>query len=308
MRTLLALLGLAVLPGVVSAQPLLTTFAGGGPNGLPAGQANLAGPGGLAVDAAGNIYVAATFANRVFKVDPNGQLTVVAGSGALGFGGDGLPAVNATLTQPQGLAFDLQGNLLIADVGNHRVRRVNLATGVITTAAGTGIEGFSIDNQPPTSAPLNRPTSIARDRDGNIFIADSANHRVRKISSTTGLITTIAGTGTPGGAGIPGAAASAQLNSPRVVAVDAQSNVLIADTLGICQVNQTDGSITQVFRGTLVSALLPLAEGGFLYAINNRVFRHASSPTAIAGTGSSSFNGDGLDVLQTAMNPRAPRP
>ena len=138
-----------------SAQDIITTVAGGGPNNVPALSANI-DPAGVAVDAAGNFYIADRSRLRVFKVDTSGQLTVVAGTGSFGFSGDGGPATSASLGSPSGVAVDSTGNLFIADVSNQRIRKVDTA-GIITTVAGNGIQGFSGDGGAATSARLRKP-------------------------------------------------------------------------------------------------------------------------------------------------------
>jgi sugar lactone lactonase YvrE len=200
-------------------------------------------PGGaLAMDAAGNLFIADTQNNRIRKVDTAGTITTVAGGRFACFGlGDGGPATSANLVRPFGVAVDTAGNLFIADVGNHRIRKVDTA-GTITTVAGTtgpycnSDGGFSGDGGPATSAQLNYPLDVAVDSAGNLFIADLDNQRIRKVD-TAGIITTVAGSDTKwcgfyycgGFSGDGGAATSAQFNAPAAVAVDAAGNLFIAD-------------------------------------------------------------------------------
>jgi sugar lactone lactonase YvrE len=217
---------------------IITTVAGTGVQGFsgdngPATSAQLNTPLGVAVDASGNIYVADSFNNRIRKIDVNsGQITTVAGSGVQGFSGDNGPGTAAQLFAPFGVAVDLSGNLYIADYLNARIRKIN--NGIITTLAGTGVQGFSGDNGPATSAQLQYPAGVAVDAGGIIYFADSNNHRIRKIAN--GLITTIAGSGTQGGPSLRfgyvynGPATATQLSFPRGVAVDGLGNVFIADT------------------------------------------------------------------------------
>jgi uncharacterized protein (TIGR03437 family) len=193
-------------------------FSLGGDNG-PATSAQLSAFGALAVDSAGGLYIAD--GNRVRKVS-NGVIATVAGNGTNGSSGDNGPATSAQLSAG-GLAVDSAGNLYIAD--RYSVRKVS--GGVITTVAGNGTLGFSGDNGPALSAELNGPTGVAVDSAGNLYIADTLNNRIRKVSN--GVITTVAGIGTNGFSGDNGPATSAQLNLPWGVAVGSAGNVYIAD-------------------------------------------------------------------------------
>jgi uncharacterized protein (TIGR03437 family) len=211
------------------ANGVITTVAGNGFGGFsgdngPATSARLTNPQGIAVDSAGNLYIADTNNSRIRKVS-NGVITTVAGNGVVGFSGDSGPAPNAQLNSPYGTALDSAGNLYIADTGNQRIREVS--NGVITTIAGNGNAGFSGDNGPATSAQLATPLDIAVDSAGNIDIADRDNNCVRKVAS--GVITTVAGNGTQGFGGDNGPATNAQLSNPISVAVDSSGNLYIAD-------------------------------------------------------------------------------
>jgi uncharacterized protein (TIGR03437 family) len=183
-------------------------------------------PGGVAVDAAGNLYISDSYNFRIRKVS-GGVISTVAGNGAPGFGGgDNGPATGASLARPSGIAVDSAGSLYIAEFNSSRVRKVS--GGVISTVTGTGTPGFSGDNGPAVSAQLNDPEGVAVDSAGNLYIADFGNSRVRKVSN--GTITTVAGNGTPGFSGDHGPATSAQLAYPDGVAADSAGNVYVADT------------------------------------------------------------------------------
>jgi sugar lactone lactonase YvrE len=184
-------------------------------------------PTGVAVDGAGNLFLADSGNNRIRKLTPNLVISTVAGNGTAGAGGDNGPATAANLNNPTSVAFDSSGNLFIADTDNHKVRKVTPA-GVITTVAGNGTAGFGGEGQPATIAFLNFPNSVAVDSSGNLFIADTLNHRVRRVNSG-GLIETVAGDGTPGFGGDNGQGVNAQLQHPAGVSVDANGNVFIAD-------------------------------------------------------------------------------
>jgi sugar lactone lactonase YvrE len=206
-------------------------------------------------------------------------INTVAGNGQPGFSGDNGPAVQASLNlrgffQRQDLAVDGAGNLYFTDTGNNRIRRVDAGTGIITTVAGNGNQAFSGDGGPATSASLNEPTGIAIDSTGNIFIADSLNHRVRKVDAITRVITTVVGFGpvgmVQGGfAGDGGLATTARLNVPVGLAFDGAGNLLVADSFNqrIRRVNKQTGIITTV-----------------------------------AGTGMPGFAGDGASAAQARFN------
>src|SRR6185312_2277000 len=205
---------------VTASTGIITTIAGNGAAGYsgdngPATSAELNYPAGIALDNAGNIYVVDTQNVRIRKITAaTGIITTVAGNGTLGSGGDNGPATSASMAYPDGVAIDNSGNIYIADTDNGMIRKVTASTGVITTIAGTGYVGSSGDNGPATSATLNYPNAVALDGSGNVYIADSANNKIRRITGSTGIITTAAGSGTAGYTGDNGLATSATLNDP----------------------------------------------------------------------------------------------
>ena len=219
----------------------------------------------MATDGAGNLYIAEDSDHRIRKVDSLWVISTIAGTGERGFAGDGGPAVQAQFTYPRGIAADSDGNLFIADLSNHRIRKVDSA-GLISTIAGTGEPGFGGDGGPAVQAQLASPTGVAADGDGNLFIADLSNNRIRKVDSA-GLISTIAGTGEPGFAGDGGPAAQAQLASPTGVAADGTGNLFIAD-----------------WRN---------------YRI--RMVDSAGTITTVAGTGEQGFGGDGGPATEARL-------
>ncbi len=202
---------------------VVTTVAGGGSSlddGVAATAAQLSAPSGIALDSSGSLFIADGYTHRVRKI-ANGIVTTVAGNGTPGFSGDNGPATNAQLGDVEGIAVDAAGNLYIAD-GKTRVRKV--VNGTILTIAGNGTTGFAGDSGPATSAAINA-TAIAVDSAGNLFIAGDS--RIRKVSG--GVITTVAGNGTPGLSGDNGPATSAQVGAPNSLAVDANGRLYISD-------------------------------------------------------------------------------
>ncbi|MEV0924497.1 RICIN domain-containing protein [Streptomyces spongiicola] len=204
-----------------------TGVAGFGGDGGPAASAQLNYPRGLAVDGADAVYIADGNNHRVRKITPDGTISTVAGTGSVGFGGDGGPATSARLHTPLSVAVDGAGDLYIADHGNHRIRKVT-ADGTISTVAGTGAAGFSGDGGPAASARLHNPYAVAVDGTGDLHVADCGNQRVRKITPD-GTISTVAGTGSVGFGGDGGPATSARLHTPLSVAVDGAGDLHIAD-------------------------------------------------------------------------------
>ncbi|MGA7961118.1 MAG: hypothetical protein WCA33_05435, partial [Candidatus Acidiferrales bacterium] len=214
----------------------LTIYAGNitagysGDNG-PATAALLGEPFAGAVDANGNLYFSDSANCVIRKVTAStGIITTVVGNGGCDYTGDGGLATSATLDYPQGIALDPSGNLYIVDYYNNVIRRVDASTQIITTYAGTSAQGYSGDGGPATQATLGYPVGVATDASGNVYIADSNNEVIRFVNNDTGIISTIAGTGTPGYAGDDGPATSALLNYPAVVAVDSSGNLYIGDT------------------------------------------------------------------------------
>jgi uncharacterized protein (TIGR03437 family) len=274
-----------------------------GDNG-PATGAQLSNPTGVAVDPAGNLYIADTDNNRIRKVS-NGVITTVAGNGAYGFSGDNGPATSAQLYYPNAVAVDAAGNLYVADWGNSRVRKV--ANGVITTVAGNGRESYGGDNGPAASAQLYTPAGVAVDSAGNLYIADWGNSRVRKVAN--GVITTVAGGGSS--LGDNGTATSAQLRFPSGVAVDLAGNLYIADTGNYRVREVSNGVITTVAgngtagssgdNGPATSAQfepdgVAVDSSGNFYIVdadNGRIRRVSNGVIAtVAGNGASSYSGD----------------
>jgi len=284
-------------------------------DGYPADVA-IINPRGMAWDPTGNTYIADAFGNRIRKIDAaSGIITAVAGTGAGGFSGDGGQASAAQLLFPNGVASDLNGNIYLADSGNNRIRRVDRNTNVITTVAGNGTYGYGGDGGPATSAALGAPTKLTRAPDGSIVIADTNNHRIRKLSGST--ITTIAGNGVGGAGGDGGPATSASLTYPGDMVYDAGGNLYIADTSncrirrvaagtnvistiagnGVCSYGGDNGPATSAWLNR-PSAVALDARGNLLLAdeVNVRIRNidlNTGIITTIAGTGASGNSGDG---------------
>lgn len=291
-------------------------LAGGGSNRRPAHGGARTRPGrAFALTAAVAMVVLATVASPAgaYVTAPATQIWTVAGSGAVGFSGDGGSAIDAAMNHPFDVVPTPDGGFLVVEKVNSVVRKVS-ATGVITTVAGTGTAGFSGDGGPATAAQLNNPYAAALTSDGGFLIADTGNQRIRKVSPS-GTITTVAGSGTTGFSGDGGPATGAALDTPTGVAVAADGDILIAD-LENNRIRQvaTDGTITTVAgngstthsgdNGPATGAgvyhpfsVAPTPDGGFLIAVSgeNRVRRVTAAGTisTVAGDGVSGFEGDG---------------
>lgn len=291
---------------------------------------SLMSPAAIVFDSQGNLYFAEPGNHVVRKFSAAGSLSIVAGNGVQGFAGDGGAATAAELDSPQGLALDAAGDLFIADTHNHRVREVAAATGTIFTVAGTGAAGFSGDGGAAQAAALNRPTALALDAAGDLYVADTGNHRVRRIAAGSGVITAVAGNGTQGFAGDGGPAVAAAIDSPGGLAVDAAGNLFIADTRNgrVREVNALTGVVTTVAGtggaggniqsfsgdgGASAAAGLALPRGlaldtsGNLYiadSANHRVRRISASGViaTVAGQGTEGFAGDGAPAIAANLD------
>jgi sugar lactone lactonase YvrE len=234
-------------------------------DGGPATAASLNAPWATVMDSSGNLYISDTGNNQVRRVDAKtGTITTIVGTGIAGYSGDNGPASSAQISNPAGLAMDSAGNLYIADSGNSLVRMVAAGTGIITTYAGNAHAYTLGDGGPATSAYLYHPTGIALDSAGNLYIATLAN-RIRKVTASTGIITTVAGNGMAGYWGDTGSATNAELSSPEGIAVDSAGNLYIADTQNdvIREVTASTGVINTV-AGFWYNRLSALQTNGFL--------------------------------------------
>lgn len=281
----------------------------------------------VAVDVEGNVFVTDSFNNRVRRVDARtGVIATVAGMGYQGFSGDGGLATEAKLNSPGGVAVDLQGNILIADTFNHRIRIVDHRTGIISTLVGSGIQGLAGNDGLAVRAQLSEPTGLSIDQAGNLLIADTANHRVQLVERAAGVVSTLAGTGQPGFSGDGGIGTTAQLNGPTSVAIDREGGVLIADTVNnrVRRLDMRTGTIktiagvgTQGFGGdgalaieaelTEPSGVAVDGKGNILVAdtFNNRIRRidHLSGiVTTVVGAGMRGLSGIGTDAFSAELN------
>jgi DNA-binding beta-propeller fold protein YncE len=259
---------LTLLLAAIASGQTITTLIGTGKPGFDANSVN--NPYGLVIGPDKALYFCDIDNHVVRRLDLKSKaVTTVAGSGQQGNSGDGEPATKAALGQPYEVRFDRAGNLFFVDMPNHVVRRVDRKTGIISTVAGTGKPGFAGDSGPGVKAELKQPHSIAFDRDGALLICDIGNHRVRRLDTRSGIITTLLGTGErtaiPDGAPVSGTA----FNGPRAIAVD------------------RDGTLYLVLR-----------EGNAVYKID----RKANRVTLLAGTGKKGFSGDGGPAAQAELN------
>jgi sugar lactone lactonase YvrE len=308
----------------VAGTPLSPGYAG---NGGPATSALLDYPEGVAVDGNGNLYIADT-ENEVIRLvagstpphgDTTGDIYTVAGNYAAGYGysGDNGPATSATLDWPEDVTVDSSGNLYIADTDNNAIRKVVISTGIITTVAGDGTEGYTGNGGLATKAELNEPEGVAVDSSGDLYIADSENYAIREVVASTGDISTIAGNGYFSYSGDGGPAASAQLDEPLGMALDVFGNVYIADSDNyvIREVNVSTGTISTVAgngkygytgdSGPATSAELEYPVGVavdssgdiFVSDFDSAVVREVSGVTGLiytfAGTGDCDYSNDG---------------
>ena len=292
-----------------------------GGDGGPATKAQFSNPSGVAVDSSGNVLIADTKNHRIRSVSPSGTISTLAGTGTAGFGGDGGDPTQALLREPFGVSVGPDGRVYIADSGNNRIRVITV-DGAIETIAGVTQSGFSGDGGPAGGARLANPSGVAVGRSGELYVADTWNHRIRKIES--GVITTVGGTGQFGYGGDGGPALAAALRYPRSVTVDAAGNVYIADT-GNHRVRRIgrDGQISSVIGtgtsgldgdcGPAASASLAVPRGvlavpdGSLYVAdsgNNAVRRIGTDGvvTTVIGTGSCGASGDDVSGSPKKLN------
>jgi len=317
---------LILLCSGIAAQTI-STVAGSGAgtyngDGVQAVNASLYQPRSVAKDQAGNLYITDMYNHCIRRVSTDGRISTAAGDGQAGYAGDGGLAVNARLQYPRSVTLDSQGNLYIADMYNHRIRRVDVY-GNISTVVGDGTEGSGGDGGPAVQARITLPACVVFDRSGNLYIAEHDGHRIRKVDRS-GTISTVAGTGQAGYGGDGGQAARAMLNTPNAVWADGTGLLYIADTEND-RIRKVDlaGVITTIAGtgvagysgdgGAALSAQLntPRAvigdEAGTLYISDstNNVIRAVDAQgriSTIAGTGVAGYSGDGGPATQARLS------
>ena len=296
----------------ITTDGIIHTIAGGGEtssrvNGIPALKASLSFPWGVALDSYGNVYFSEKGNHVIRMVHADGKISTAAGTGIMGYDGDGGSATKAAFSSPAGICIDSMNRLIIADAGNQLIRRID-EFGNIQSIAGTGTPGFSGDGGQARAAMLQNPHGLTTGASGNIYIADTHNQRIRKIDAA-GQITTIAGTGYSGQAAANGPALAIRLQSPAAAAVAPSGEVYIADTSGNrIRKLDTQGQISTV-AGTGSSASPPsstllkapgavTAASQMLYIADrgdHRVLKVnlRGSSSVVAGNGQAGFSGDG---------------
>lgn len=327
-QTLLAIVVLFTLP--IYSQVVITTIAGTGTegfngDGIPATDAELSSPSGLCLLNDEELYFTDLYNNRLRLITLSGTITTIAGNGEAGYNGDHLGGTIAELNRPSGICTDSVGNIYIADWFNNRVRKIDFATGIIYTIAGYGMYGYNGDNIPATSAKLSAPSDVVMDKEGNLFIADHDNNRIRVIKKGTNIILTYAGSGIAAYVGDGGSAKLAAIDRPTGLCFDKDENLIIVDHGNACirKVDKTTGIITTIagnhvegfggdgFLATEASLDHPTSvcfdKEDNLYIAdqeNNRIRKvdtESGIITTFAGTGVEGFSGDGGDPLEAEL-------
>jgi sugar lactone lactonase YvrE len=300
--------------------------ADGGPGG-PALQTNLVQPFGVELGPDGALYICEFGAHRIRRLDlKTKNITNVAGIGKAGYSGDGGPATAAALDQPHELRLDREGNIYFTDMRNHAVRKIAADAGAITTIAGTGKAGYSGDRGPANNAQLNQPHSIFLDADRHLYIADTGNHRVRRVDLSSGTIDTIAGSGEKRLPREGIAAATEPLFGPRAICIaDGELWIALREGHSVWRMNLKTGNLRHVAgngkpgykvdRGSAKDALLNSPKGiglgpdGRIYVVDssNHCLRAIDPKTetieTIAGTGGTKgFSGDGGSAAESLLN------
>ncbi len=314
-----------------AAEWTIATLAGTGTAGFngdggPATRAELDDPFGVVRGPDGAIWFCEYNAPRIRRIAPDGTLSTYAGNGQRGCSGDGGPAATATFNLPAEIRFDAAGNLFVADMGNHAIRRIDAKTRIVTTFAGTpGQRGYSGDGGPATAARLNSPHSLQFGPGGDLFICDVSNHVIRRVDARTGVITTFAGTGKPGPTPDGAPIAGTPLNNPRSIEFDRHGHLWLATRegnqvfkldLAAGRIHHVAGSGATGFTGNGGPAALAALSGPKGIAIDaddnvwladteshsvRRIDARTGRLELIAGTGQKGNGGDG-DPLHCELN------
>ncbi|MEJ2006224.1 MAG: hypothetical protein P8X57_14960 [Cyclobacteriaceae bacterium] len=314
---------------IIDQSDVINTFAGNGTRiddieGAPFESVQLDNPSKIAEDLEGNLFMV-TSSRVIYKANAaTGLLERFAGTGEFGYNGDNIPALNAKFRGPLSVDADGEGNLFISDYGNHRIFKVNAADGIIHSIAGTGSSGFSGDGGPASEALLNSPYDIELDADDNIYIVDHGNFRIRKIDQSTGIITTVAGSGTTGSAADGNLATNTKMLYPRSVDVDHEGNLYIVFPNRVRKVDHETQIVETVagsdWRGysgdgglaTLAQLEYPrdvdVDKFGNIYIADagNHAIRRVDSETqiitTIAGNGEPGFYGEDVPAADALLN------
>lgn len=296
----------------------ITTIAGGGSSGLGDGgfatSATIFDPHGGVFDKMGNLFFVEAQAQRIRKIGYDSIITTYVGNGTGSYNGDGIAATAAKI-YPNSIAIDKLGNLFITDAGNHRIRKVDVGTGLISTIAGTGIAGYNGDNIAATAANINGPWGIVVDKDNNIYFSDVMNYRIRKITAD-GIIHTIAGNGTIGFSGDGGLAINAKISGVFGICMNSKNELLFADYNGNNRIRKIDisgnistiaGNGTAIFNGENVIASaaqinpldIRIDKNENLYFVdfaNSRIRKLSKTGiiSTVTGTGINGYNGDNI--------------
>ncbi len=310
----------------------INTIAGtgtGGYNGdnIQATAAEVFVPSDVATDKAGNVYIDDFLNNRIRFIDiSTGIISTIVGTGGGGYNGDNIAATAATINEPTGVALDTSGNIFIADYQNHRIRRVDAVTRIITTIAGDGTGAYNGDNIAATAAELQDPEGVSTDDSGNVYIADTYNYRIRKICVKTGIITTVAGNGVMSYSGDGGMATAAEINHTEKIKSDHIGNLYVPDESNsrVRYVDVSTGMITTVAGngvsglygngGPATAAEIASPEGVTLDASGNMYFADISNDivqmvdkstgiiSRVVGIHINGFSGDGGPAINAEIS------
>lgn len=323
------ILSLLMLPLWANAQNYITTYAGNG-DGISAGDggscisASFYVPTSVCIDADGNTYIGEAYGYKIRKVTPDGIVSTIAGTGSSGYSGDGGPATAAEMNMPIDLKLDGLGNLYFSDLYNNCIRKINLSTGIISTVVGNGTAGYSGDGGLATDATIFNAGGLCFDPSGNLVFSDYSSGRIRKVDMSTGIISTIVGTGIAGYSGDGGPATSANVNQVWTMQYDALGNLFFCDASNdVVRKVDVSGNISTV-AGNHVSGASGMGGAATSAELNNpagivvdpfgnmfiadqfnysiRKVDASGIITNFAGNGSMGFSGDGGDATSAEIS------